>query len=82
MATLSPALLLSLAILATALITDLWVLTDARKREQRGQRAEVRAGNLHISTPEAWFLGTLLLWPVFQPLYLTATGRNPFERRT
>ena len=40
----------------------------------------VTIGSLRLENPEAWFLGCLLLWVVFVPLYLTATGRNPFAR--
>jgi hypothetical protein len=43
--------------------------TDAHRPQPRPRTPE---------TPQAWFLGCLLLWVVFVPLYLTATGRNPF----
>jgi hypothetical protein len=39
-------------------------------------------GNLRVDTPEAWFLGCVALWVIFMPLYLTATGRNPFARQS
>jgi hypothetical protein len=70
----------SIALLVVVLGTDLWVLGDARARGQRGARVSVAVGNFEVSTPEAWFFGCLVLWVVFLPLYLTATGRNPFLR--
>jgi cytochrome c oxidase assembly factor CtaG len=60
------------------LSTDAWVYADARDRLRRGDRVSVSVGSIHIETPQAWFLGCLILWVVFFPLYLTATGRNPF----
>jgi len=82
MAALSPGLMVSIAVLIVALGSDLWVLSDARRRLERGERVTVAIGNLRVETPEAWFLGTLLLWVIFLPLYLTATGRNPFAHRS
>ncbi|HEY0534882.1 MAG TPA: hypothetical protein VGD29_25130 [Actinoplanes sp.] len=82
MVTLSPALLVSVAVLLVALGSDLWVLGDARERLRRGERVSVAIGNLRVETPEAWFLGCVVLWVVFLPLYLTATRRNPFMRRS
>jgi hypothetical protein len=75
---LSPAALLSIAILLLALTVDLWVYNDARKRQQHGLAPSVSIGSVRVETPEAWFLGCVLLWVVFVPLYLTATDRNPF----
>jgi hypothetical protein len=49
------------------------MMTD---RLRRGDPVSV--GSIHIEMPQAWFLGCLILWVVFFPLYLTATGRNPF----
>jgi hypothetical protein len=71
---------MSVAVLLVALGSDFWVLSDARARVGRGERVSVDIGNLRISTPEAWFLGCVALWVVFLPLYLTASGRNPFAR--
>jgi hypothetical protein len=73
-----PAALLPIAVLLLALTVDLWVYSDAKKRQQHGRPPSVSIGPLRIETPDAWFLGCLLLWVVFVPLYLTTTGRNPF----
>jgi hypothetical protein len=75
---LSPTGLLSIAILLLALTVDLWVYSDAKKRQQHGRVPFLSIGSFRVETPEAWFLGCLLLWVVFVPLYLTATDRNPF----
>jgi hypothetical protein len=82
MVTLSPGLLVSIAVLVVALGSDFWVLSDARARVRRGERISVAIGNLRVETPEAWFLGCVVLWVVFLPLYLTASGHNPFARRS
>lgn len=60
---------------------DAWVYNDARQRLTRGNRVSVALGSFRIETPAAWFLGCLILWVVFFPLYLTATDRNPFAHR-
>jgi hypothetical protein len=75
---LSSGVLVSVAVLVVVLGTDLWVLSDARKRARLGAPVSVSIGNFEVSTPEGWFLGCVVLWVVFLPLYLTATGRNPF----
>jgi hypothetical protein len=70
----------SIAVLVVALAVDVWIYRDAGKRRQDGNPVSVAIGSLRIETPEAWFLGSVILWVVFVPLYLTATGRNPFAR--
>ncbi|MEV6851816.1 hypothetical protein [Actinoplanes sp. NPDC051411] len=82
MVVLSPVVLVSVAVLVVALGSDFWVLADARARVRRGERVSVAVGNLRVETPEAWFLGCVVLWVIFMPLYLTASGRNPFARRS
>lgn len=78
---LSPAVV-SLFVLGVGLGSDVWVLGDARRRVRRGERVAVGVGGLRVESPEAWFLGCVVLWVVFMPLYLTASGRNnPFGRR-
>ena len=66
--------------LLMARTVDLWVYRDAKKRQQHGRGPSLSIGSFRVETPEAWFLGCLLLWVVFIPLYLTATDRNPFAR--
>jgi hypothetical protein len=73
-----PTAVWSIAVLVLALTVDVWVYGDARKRHLHGHPTSVSIGSLRVQTPEAWFLACLLLWVVFVPLYLTATGRNPF----
>ncbi|MCP3784699.1 hypothetical protein NLX85_15110 [Micromonospora sp. A3M-1-15] len=72
--------LVSILVLLVALGTDVWVYTDARDRQRSGNPVSVSLGSIRVGSPEAWFLGCLILWVVFVPLYLTATGRNPFAR--
>jgi hypothetical protein len=58
------------------LVTDVWVYADAKKLARRGTPVVFSLSFLRIETPEAWFLGCLILWIFFFPLYVT--GRNRF----
>ncbi|MEV4705465.1 hypothetical protein [Actinoplanes sp. NPDC049316] len=78
----NPSAALPITAFLVVVTVDLWVYRDARNRQRRGNPATVAVGSLRVETPEAWFLGCLLLVVVFVPLYLTATGRNPFARRS
>ncbi|MFG1950957.1 hypothetical protein [Micromonospora sp. NPDC048830] len=77
-----PAALVSILVLLVVLATDVWVYADAKGRVRRGNPAFVSLGSLRVETPGAWFLGCLIMWVVFFPLYLTATRRNPFGHRS
>jgi len=72
--------LVSILVLLAVLALDVWVYTDATQRLRQGKAASVSIGTVRLETPQAWFLGCLILWVVFFPLYLMATGRNPFSR--
>jgi hypothetical protein len=61
-----------LLVLLVVLASDAWVYADAKAHTERGTPVIVSAGNLVVETPTAWFVGTLLLWIVFFPLYLVA----------
>ncbi|MER5644871.1 hypothetical protein [Streptosporangium sp. NPDC002524] len=74
-----PTVLAPLLVLLLALGIDTWIYADAKERLKQGNPAVFSFGSFKIDTPQAWFLGALLLWAVFFPLYLTATGRNPFR---
>ena len=78
MTALPPSALVTIAILVVVLSVDAWVYSDARKRQRSGRPVSVSIGSFSVETPEAWFLGCLVLWVIFVPLYLTATDRNPF----
>ena len=73
--------LVPVVLAAVVLASDAWVYTDARARRDAGDPVRVDCGRLSLQTPETWFLGVLVLWVVVMPLYLTATGHNPFTRR-
>ncbi|WP_143193997.1 hypothetical protein [Micromonospora sp. CB01531] len=75
------AVLVSILVLLVVLATDVWVYADAKERLRCGNPVSVSLGPSRLESPEAWFVGCLLIWLVFFPLYLTATGRNPFARR-
>ncbi|TQS26301.1 hypothetical protein [Microbispora sp. KK1-11] len=66
-------------VLIAACAVDAWVYADAKEHLRRGHPAVFTFGPVRIATPEAWFLGCLIMWAVFFPLYLTVTGRNPFR---
>lgn len=72
------AAVVSILVLLVVLAIDVWVYADAKERLRRGNPVAVSLGSFRLETPAAWFLGCLIMWVVFFPLYLTATGRNPF----
>jgi hypothetical protein len=55
---------------------DLWVYADARAQRERGKPVVFSAGFLSVDTPAAWFLGCLLLWILFFPLYILMRGQG------
>ncbi len=57
------------------LATDLWVYAEARAHDERGTPVVFSVGALRVDTPVSWFLGCLILWIVFFPLYVTGRGR-------
>ena len=72
-----PALVLSAAafplVLAIFVVAiDAWVYSDAKAHADRGAPVVFRAGSFSVETPAAWFLGCLLLWVIFFPLYLNS----------
>jgi hypothetical protein len=72
--------LVPILVMLVVLGSDAWVYSDAKERLRHGNRVAVSLGSVRVDTPEVWFLGCLILWVVFFPLYLTSTGRNPFRR--
>lgn len=63
--------LIPLGLLVAVLAIDSWVYSDAKSRAERGSPVVFRTGSFVIDTPTAWFLGCLILWILFFPLYLT-----------
>jgi hypothetical protein len=49
---------------------DLWVDADARAHEDPGTPVVFSVAFLEVDSPAAWFVGCLLLWIVFFPVYL------------
>jgi hypothetical protein len=54
---------------------DFWVYADAKVQQGRGRPVVLSSGRFQIGTPEAWFVGCLLLWIVFFPLYVIGRSR-------
>jgi hypothetical protein len=67
---LSASALLPVLVLLAILAADLWVYADARAYGDRGTPVVFSFGSLQVDTPAAWFLGCLILWIVFFPIYL------------
>jgi hypothetical protein len=63
-------------VLFAALATDLWVYVDAKARSGRGTPVIFSMGSLKVDTPAAWFLGCLILWIVFFPLYIKSRDQS------
>jgi hypothetical protein len=66
----SRATLLALVPLLVALATDVWLYADAKAHAKRGEPVVTQLGAFIIDSPEAWFIGSLLLWIVVVPLYI------------
>lgn len=60
--------LVILAILAI----DLWVYADAKRCADEGTPVVLRLGAFVVQTPAMWFVGCLVLWIVFFPLYVVS----------
>ena len=75
----SDSALAPILVLLLVVATDLWVYADARAHRERGTPVVFSAGSLNVDTPVAWFLGCLLLWVLFFPLYITR--RRPSRTR-
>jgi hypothetical protein len=76
---LSASVLAPILLMVILLTADAWVYTDAKARAERGRPVTFSYGSFVVETPIAWFLGCLILWVVFFPLYLNLTGRNPLR---
>jgi hypothetical protein len=63
--------LVPILVLLLVLATDLWVYADAKAHAERGTPIVASIGRLVVATPAAWFLGCLILWILFFPLYIT-----------
>ncbi len=59
-----------LAVAVALLAVDIWVLLDATKHTERGAPVVLRLGSVVIDSPATWFVGCLLLWILFFPLYV------------
>jgi hypothetical protein len=70
----SPALV-PVFVVAVILAIDLWVYLDAKRQVARGAPVEFRIGALVIDTPAIWFLGCLVLWIIFFPIYLVSRAQ-------
>jgi hypothetical protein len=70
MSGLSASALVPVLVLLAILAADLWVYADARAHRDRGTLVVFSSGSLRVDTPAAWFLGCLILWIVFFPIYI------------
>ena len=73
---LSASVLAPILLMVILFTADAWVYTDARARAGQGRPVTFSFGSFVVETPITWFLGCLILFVVFFPLYLTLTGRN------
>lgn len=59
-------------VVAAILAIDLWVYRDATRYAAEGTPVTMRIGTFVVETPIAWFLGCLVLWVIFFPLYVVS----------
>lgn len=67
-----PAALIPVIVLLAILAIDVWVYADAQQRAGRGTPVVVRIGAFVLETPQMWFIGCLILWIIFFPLYMVS----------
>jgi hypothetical protein len=58
-------------VLVFVVATSVWVYGDAKAYWQRGTPVVFSTDSFRVDTPDAWFLGCVLLWILFFPLYVT-----------
>jgi hypothetical protein len=51
---------------------DLSVYLDAKRCSDEGSPVVGRLGTIVVETPLAWFVGCLVLWVIFFPLYIVS----------
>jgi hypothetical protein len=59
-------------VLLVILAVDVWVYADAKQRTDQGAPVVVRIGAFALETPQKWFVGCLILWIIFFPLYMVS----------
>jgi hypothetical protein len=59
-------------VILVILTVDAWVYVDAKRYVDHGTPVVFRSGNLVIDSPASWFIGCLVLWIIFFPLYMTS----------
>jgi hypothetical protein len=59
-------------LLTTVLVVDIWVVRDARTRQEQGRAVVATVGPVTLSTPEQWLFCCLVLWVFAVPLYVVA----------
>jgi hypothetical protein len=62
----------SLLLVLVFVASDIWVFVDAKRCSQAGSPVFLRIGRLSLETPLAWFVGCVLLWIFFFPMYLVS----------
>lgn len=66
------AALIPVLVVLVLLAIDLWVYTDAKRCAAEGTPVVLRMGAVVVDTPTAWFIGCLVLWIIFFPLYIAS----------
>ena len=67
-----PAALVPVLVVLVILAIDLWGYADAKQRADKGAPVVLRIGAFVVETPATWFIGCLLLWILFFPLYMVS----------
>jgi hypothetical protein len=62
--------LLPVLVILVLVAFDVGVYLDAKRCADEGSPVVLRVGTFVVETPLAWFVGCLVLWIVFFPLYL------------
>jgi hypothetical protein len=68
--------LTSILLLLLLAAIDVWVYLDASALARRGTPVVFSTGSFMLDTPAGWFLGCLIVFVFFFPLYITSRNRT------
>lgn len=68
--------LIPVVLVLAVLGMDLWLYADAKAHSNSGTPVVFSNRVFVVNTPEAWFVGSLLPWVIFIPLYFSSRNQR------
>lgn len=66
----STAALVPVLVVLVVLASDAWVYRDQKMQSAAGHPVVFSLGKFRLDSPTSWFVGCLVMWIVFFPLYV------------